>query len=118
MPESVNRRAEKRHALPERLGAEIEFDGPDGEHHGLRLTEIGIQGAAFAMPSLIPGIERRATVLDAVIRVALLEIQCQLTVVHVPKSGYTCGVQLYPKRASDRNQLVSLISSLQSARKD
>ena len=112
----VNRREETRHLLPGSLGAEIEFDGPDGGRHRLPLTEISFGGASFSMPYRLPGIENGTMLTDALIRVGQFEMQGNLAVLHTTRgfvSKYTYGVQFYPKTASDRNQLIGLVSHLE-----
>ena len=119
MAKTSKRRQERRYNVPSALGALFEFDDQEGEHQELQLTEIGIQGAAFIMPTRIPGVERGAMLANVVIRVALTDIEGNASVVHSTPAGesrFKCGILFFPKTEKDRNQLVSLITSLDSPR--
>ena len=121
MAKTSKRRQERRYNIPGALGARFEFVDQNGEQQDLQLTEIGVQGAAFAMPRRIPGVERGSMLADVVIRVALIQIDGNASVVHATRrseSKFECGILFFPKTEQDRNQLVSLISSLDAVIKD
>ncbi len=112
-----NVRVERRYALPKDLGAEIEFDVPDGGHYRLPLLNISVLGLAFFIPEPIPGIEAGIMLTDAQIHVGSLVIRGNLVVQHIMRdhpSKQKCGAQFYPASDTDRNELVSLLSRLES----
>ncbi len=111
------KREERRYDLPTDLGAEIEFDAPDGGRYRLPLLEISGLGLAFFIPEPIPGIEAGITLANGRILVGALVIGGNLVVQHTLRDGLTghkCGAQFYPASDTDRNELVSLLSSLES----
>ncbi len=118
MPSRVkNVRAERRYALPPDLGAEIEFDVPDGGHYRLPLLNISVFGLAFFIPEPILEIEAGIMLADAQIHVGSLVIHGKIVVQHTlpdHPSNYKCGAQFYPASDTDRNELVSLLSRLKS----
>ncbi len=112
-----NRRQDRRYALPTDVGAEIEFDVPDGGHHRLPLLNISVFGLAFFIPEPIPGIEAGIMLADVQIQVGSLVIRGNLAVQHTLRdhlSNHKCGAQFYPASDTDRNELVSLVSRLES----
>ncbi len=112
-----NRREDRRYALPTNLGAEIEFDGPDGRCYRLPLLEVSGLGLAFFIPEPIPGIEAGITLADVQIRVGSLVIRGNLVVQHTLREhprNHKCGALFYPASDTDRNELVSLLSRLKS----
>ena len=116
MPFSV-RREERRFVLPTDLGAEIEFDVPDGGHYRLPLLNISSLGLAFRIPEPIPEIEAGIMLADAQIHVGPLVIRGNLALQHTLQdhaSYHKCGAQFYPASDTDRNELVSLLSRLES----
>ena len=115
MTEQPQRREDPRYFLPHALGAEMEFDGPDGTRHRYPLLDISIRGASFSLPLRLEGIDEGAMLGNAVIRVDDLEIQGNFSVLHATRrfrAHYSCGVQFYPKTDLDQNQLVSFVSRL------
>ncbi len=107
-----NRREDLRYSLPKDLGAEIEFDGPDGTCHRLPLLEVSGLGLVFLMPEPIPGIETGITVADVQILVGSLVIRGNLAVQHTLRdhlSSNKCGAQFYPASDSDRNELYEFL---------
>ena len=118
MPRKIkNRREDLRYALPTDLGAEIEFDGPDGGSYRLPLLEISGLGLAFFIPEPIPGIEAGVTLANGRILVGALVIGGNLVVQYTMRdglSGHKCGAQFYPASDTDRNELVGLLSRLES----
>jgi c-di-GMP-binding flagellar brake protein YcgR len=116
MPKLVDRREVTRHLLPPIVGAEIEFDGPDGARHRMPLTEISVAGCAFYIPDRLPGVVRGASLTDAEIRVGQLLIQGNLVVARATHSDteHICGVQFFPKTDADRNELTGLVSRLET----
>jgi hypothetical protein len=117
MPRKIsNRREDSRYAIPGALGARIEFTDADGLEQRMPLVDLSAGGASFSMPRRIPGIENGAMLPDVVIRVAQVEIQGNLEVLHTTRGfglDYSCGVRFFPKTESDRNLLVELISRLE-----
>ena len=110
-----NIREARRYALPIDVGAEIEFDVPDGGHYRLPLLNIGGLGLAFSIPEPIPEIEAGIMLADAQIHVGSLVIRGNLAVEHVLRDHPSkCGAQFYPTSDTDRNELVSLLSRLES----
>ncbi len=112
-----NRREDRRYALPTDVGAEIEFDVPGGGHYRLPLRNIGSLGLAFYIPEPLPEIEAGIMLTDAQIHVGSLVIRGNLAVQHTLRdhlSNHKCGAQFYPASDTDRNELVSLLSSLES----
>ena len=116
-----NRREERRYSLPADLGAEIEFDVPDGGHYRLPLLNISVHGVAFFIPE--PILEFEAGIMlnnveihvDSQIHVGSLVIRGNLVLKHTPRehpSDNKCGAQFYPASDTDRNELVSLFSRL------
>ncbi len=121
MTEQPQRREDPRYFLPQALGAELEFDGPDGTRQRYPLLDISIRGASFSLPLRLEGIDEGAMLGNAVIRVDDLEIQGNLTVLHATRrfrANYSCGVQFYPKSDLDQNQLVSFVSRLEAAQQN
>ncbi len=118
MPLKVkNIREARRYTLPTDLGAEIEFDGPDGGSYRLPLLEISGLGLAFFIPEPIPGIEAGITLADVQIQVGSLVIRGNLALQHTLRdhpSNHKCGAQFYPASDTDRNELVSLLLRLES----
>ena len=109
-------REDPRYALSKELGAEIEFNIPDGGRYRLPLLNLSSLGLAFAMPDPIPEIEAGMKLADAQIHVGPLVIRGNLTVQHVPQQHPTepgCGAQFFPATDADRNELVSLLSRLE-----
>ena len=82
MTELPQRREDPRYFLPSALGAEMEFDGPDGTRHRFPLLDISIRGASFTLPLRFEWIDAGAMLGNAVIRIDDLEIQGNLTVLH------------------------------------
>ena len=120
MTEQPQRREDPRYFLPHALGAELEFDGPDGERYRYPLMDISIRGASFSLPLRPEGIEEGAMLPNASILVDDLEIRGNLTVLHATRrfrANYSCGVQFYPKTDIDQNQLVSFVSRLDAQEK-
>jgi hypothetical protein len=117
MPRKIsNRREDTRHAVPGALGARIEFQDGDGLAQKLPLIDVSAGGASFSMPRRLPGIEKGAMLGDVLIRVAQIEVQGNLEVLHTTRgfgSDYSCGVRFFPKTESDRNLLVELVSRLE-----
>ncbi len=110
-----NKRQERRYALPTDLGAEIEFDVPDRGHYRLPLLNISSLGLAFFIPEPIPEIEAGIMLADAQIHVGSLVIRGNLAVENVLRNHPSkCGAQFYPTSDTDRNELVSLLSRLES----
>jgi hypothetical protein len=108
-------REDPRYALSKELGAEIEFNIPDGGRYRLPLLNISSLGLAFAMPDPIPEIEAGMKLADAQIRVGPLVIRGNLTVQHILRdypTKHKCGAQFYPTSDTDRNELISLLSRL------
>ena len=110
-----NRRQDRRYALPTDVGAEIEFDVPDGGHYRLPLLNIDSLGVAFSIPEPIPEIEAGCMLAAAQIHVGSLVIRGDLVVQHIVRDHpkQKCGAQFYPGSATDRDELVSLLSRLQ-----
>ena len=115
MPLKVEVKRERRYSLPTDLGAEIEFDGPDGGRYRLPLLNISDFGLTFFIPKPIPGIEAGITLADAQIHVGSVVIHGNIVVQHTlpdHPSNYKCGAQFYPVSDTDRSELVSLLSRL------
>ena len=120
MTEQPHRREDPRYFLPYVLGAELEFDGPDGARHRYPLMDVSIRGVSFALPLRVEGIDEGAMLPNAVILVDDLEIRGNLAVNHTTRrfrARYRCGVQFYPKTDVDQNQLVSFVSRLDAEQK-
>ncbi len=117
MPLKVkNKRGDRRYALPIDVGAEIEFDVPDGGHYRLPLLNISVHGLAFSIPEPIPEIKAGCMLAAAQIHVGSLMIRGTLVLRHTPRehpSDHKCGTQFYPASDTDRNELVSLLSRLE-----
>ena len=112
-----NKREDRRYALPADLGAEIEFEGPDGRCYRLPLLQISGLGLAFCLPEPVPGIEGGVTLADVQILVGSLVIRGHLAVQHTLRDHlaiHKCGAHFYPASDADRNELVSLLSRLDS----
>ncbi len=112
-----NKREDIRYAVPADVGAEIEFDVPGGGHYRLPLLNISGVGLAFSIPEPIPEIEAGIMLTDAQIRVGSLVIRGNLAVEHILRDqlvSQECGAQFYPTSDADRNELVSLLSRLES----
>ncbi len=111
-----NKRQDRRYVLPTDVGAEIEFDVLDGGHYRLPLVDINSLGLAFSMPEPIPELKAGCMLAAAQIHVGPLVIRGNLVVQHIaldhPK--HKCGAQFYPATGKDRNELVSLLSRLES----
>jgi len=111
-----SRREDERYRLPSAVGAQIEFDGPDGARYALPLIEISARGASFALPGPVPGIKSGAILTDAVISMGQMKVNGNLSVARVTNvigTGHICGVQFHPRSVEDRNDMVSLIARLQ-----
>ena len=111
-----NIREARRYALPIDVGAEIEFDVPDGGHYRLPLLNISVHGLAFFIPDPLPGIEAGIMLAAAQIHVGSLVIRGNLVLRHTPRehpSDNKCGTLFYPTSDTDRNELVSLLSHLE-----
>ncbi len=112
-----NIREARRYALPTDLGAEIEFDVPDGGRYRLPLLNISGLGLAFSIPEPIPEIKAGIMLVAAQSHVGSLVIRGSLVVQHIVRdhpSKQKCGAQFYPASDADRNELVSLLSRLKS----
>ena len=110
-------REDRRYDLSSDLGAEIEFDVPDGGRYRLPLLNISGLGLAFSIPEPIPEIEAGIMLAAAQIHVGSLVIRGNLVVLHIVRdhpSKQECGAQFYPASDTDRNELVSLLSRLKS----
>ncbi len=117
MQEQVQRRKDPRYFLPHALGAELEFDGPDGERYRFPLMDISIRGASFSLPLRPEGIDEGAMLPNASILVDDLEIKGNLAVHYTVRrfrANYSCGVEFFPKTDIDQNQLVSFVSRLEA----
>ena len=111
------RRLDKRHSLPEAIPAEIQFKGPDGIDYTFPVLDLSVTGASFHMSRAVIGIEPGAMLADAVLRLGRLEVHGNLSVLRVTKlfgTSRTCGVQFFPKTENDRNELINLITRLDS----
>ena len=111
----VNRRRDKRHKLPSGVGAEIEFNTPDGRTHVLPLVEVSISGLSFEIPRRLDGIETGAKLPAAMIRLGRLQVQGNLVVMRMVRGfgpDYTVGVEFHPRTDGDRNELIELITRL------
>ncbi len=104
------RRADSRYALLTELGAEIEFDVPDGGRCRLQMLDVSGLGVAFTIPEPIPEIEVGISLADAQIHIGALVIRGNLAVQHISK--HKCGAQFFPASDTDRNELASLLSRL------
>ncbi len=112
-----NVRVERRYALPTDLGAEIEFDLPDGGHYRLPLLNISGLGLAFSIPEPIPEIKVGNMLVAAQIHVGSLVIRGSLVVQHIVRdhpSKQKCGAEFHPASDTDRKELVSLLSRLKA----
>ncbi len=110
-----NMREDRRYALPTDVGAEIEFDVPDGGHYRLPLLNISDVGLAFSIPEPIPEIEAGIMLADAQIHVGSLVIRGKLALHHSLRDhpfNPKCGARFYPASDTDRKELVSLLSRL------
>ncbi len=118
MPTKIdNRREDSRSPIPEFVGAEIAFNGPDGTVHKYALTALSVAGGSFGLAQRDPGLTEGTECDGGLIRVGELEIRVNLQIRHVTRSegkGYECGVRLYPISDQDRNELTALISRLRS----
>lgn len=118
MPTKIdNRREDSRSPIPEFMGAEIAFNGPDGTVHKYALTALSVAGGSFGLAQRAPGLTEGTECDGGLIRVGELEIRVNLQIRHVTRSegkGYECGVRLYPISDQDRNELTALISRLRS----
>lgn len=118
MPLKVkNKREDRRYSLPTYLGAEIEFDSPDGGRYRLPLLEISGLGLAFFIPERIPGIVAGVMLADTQIHVGSLVIRGNLSVQHTlleHPSNHKCGAQFFPATDKDRNELIGLLGRLDS----
>ena len=115
MPLFKFHRGERRSRILGFQNAEIEFTGPDGTVHKLRLIELSVSGGSFQLPGLIPGLEVGTAVAGGVIRVDELEVRVNFVIWHVTHGdgkAYEYGVQLYTMNEQDRNELAALISRL------
>jgi hypothetical protein len=99
------------------VDAEIVFDILDGRHYRLPLLNINILGVAFFIPEPIPEQLKAGTMLAAAqIHVGSLVIRGNLVVQYIERdhpSNYRCGAQFYAGSATDRNELVKLLSRLE-----
>ena len=113
-----NKRGDRRYALPVDLSASIEFDVAEGWRHRFQLLNISRLGLAFFIPGPIPGeIKAGIMLTDAQIQVGSVVIRGTIAVQHTlpdHPSNYKCGAQFYPASDTDRNELVSLVSRLES----
>ncbi len=118
MTEQPQRREDPRYSLTNALGAEMEFDGPDGRRHRYPLLDLSIRGAGFSMPLQFEGSDAGAMLGNAMIRVDELAAQGNLRVLHgtLRFPEYGCGVQFYPKSDVDQNQLTRIMSRLEARR--
>ncbi len=118
MPRQVqDRREDWRQKLPEYIGAEIAFTGPDGEAHRYPLTELSVSGGSFELPSRVPGLEPNAACSNGRICVGDLEIKVNMQIRHVTRgigTKYECGARIFPTSDEDRNEIAALISRLNS----
>jgi len=115
-----NRREDRRYALPTYLGAEIEFDSPDGGRYRLPLLEISGLGLAFFVPERIPGIGAGVMLSDTRVHVGSLVIRGNLAVqhtLHEHPANHKCGAQFFPASDTDRNELIGLLGRLESLAK-
>lgn len=116
MPLKVkNKREDRQYALPTEVGAEIEFDVLDGGNYRFPLLNISGLGLAFSIPEPIPEIKAGCMLAAAQIQVGSLVIRGSLVVRHIVRDHpkQKCGAQFYPASATDRNELVSLLSNLE-----
>lgn len=117
MPMKVkNKRVDRRYPLSKDWGAEIEFDVLEGGHYRLPLLNINSLGLAFSFPEPIPDIKPGCMLAAAKIHVGALVIHGSLVVQHIMRdhSKHNCGAEFYPASNADRDELVSLLSRLQS----
>ncbi len=117
MPLRVNKREDRRYALPTEVGAEVEFDVLNGGHYHLPLLNINSLGLAFSIPEPIPELKVGLMLTAVQIHVGSLVIRGNLVVQHIVRdhpSKQECGAQFYPACDTDRNELVSLLSRLES----
>ncbi len=115
MRPQVKERQARRYDLP--AGAEIEFDVPDGGHYRLPLLNNSVLGLAFFIPDPIPGLEAGIVLAAAQIHVDSLVIRGNLALRHTLPDhpfNHKCGARFYPAFDTDRNELVSLLSRLES----
>jgi hypothetical protein len=119
MPKQIQNRDEPRYPVPSAMGAELEFDRPDGTRHRYSLLDVSMRGACFAMPLRSEGIDAGAMLVNALLLVDDVKIGGNLAVQHTTRqfrANYTCGVQFFPRTDLDQNQLVSLVSRMDSQR--
>lgn len=117
MPMKVkNKRVDRRYPLSKDWGAEIEFDVLEGGHYRFPLLNINSLGLAFSFPEPIPDIKPGCMLAAAKIYVGALVIRGTLVVQHIMRdhSKHNCGAEFYPASNADRDELVSLLSRLQS----
>jgi len=100
--------------------ATVEFTYPDGCHWCCDLLNISKGGVCFGLMDEQPALDSGLRIAEAVLRIAEVDIEGSLVVVHITESlsaGTVCGAEFMPATEDDRNRLTHAISQLEAKRR-
>jgi len=116
------RRRIRRHVLPTRGDASIEFCYPEGgQRERFRLLDLSVSGLSFLLDQNAPTLEAGLDLSNVVLRVANCEIRGDLLVMHVTADSASqsqCGALFYPASDIELIKLKSVVAGIEAMQAD